>query len=76
MDDNLFVHIISSLIVSQNPSLIPIEDKQECSLEKYCCKTNRLSSCDQCSHLNSSRKFQLKSLNLSGCYRFTDFGLK
>lgn len=81
MDDSLFTHLISSLILSENSQIIPIEDKQECLLENLCCqydKFNKCLLCTQCSQIysKSSRKFQLKILNLSGCYRFTDYGLK
>jgi hypothetical protein len=81
MDDNLFTHIISSLILSESSSIIPIEDKQNCLLENIGCETTtltRLSLCNQCSQLdsNNSTKFKLKILNLSGCYRFTDYSLK
>ena len=81
MDDSLFTHMISTLIPSDNVSIIPIEDKQECLLENICCQTtklDRLALCNQCFHIysNNSTKFKLKILNLSGCYRFTDESLK
>jgi len=79
MDDNLFTHLISSLI-SSNSEINTIEDKQECLLENICYQTNnlnRFSLCKQCSYLYSTnlKKLKLKILNLSGCYRFTDYGL-
>jgi len=81
MDDNLFNHLISSLILNSDSEIKSIEDKQECLLEHVCHQTkhlNRLSLCKQCSHLYSKnlKKLKLKILNLSGCYRFTDYGLK
>ncbi len=81
MDDNLFTNILSSLILSSNSSIKTIEDEQECILETLSSQlTNfdRFSLCQQCSHLYSNKfeKFKLKILNLSGCYRLTDYGLK
>ncbi len=81
MDDNLCNHLISSIILSSDSSIKSIEDKQECLLENVCCQTNdfdRLSLCKSCSHVysNNLKKFKLKILNLSGCYRLTGFGLK
>lgn len=81
MDDNLFNHLVSSLIMNSDFELKSIEDKQECLLENYCLQTknfNRFSLCKQCSNVYSKnfKKFKLKILNLSGCYRFTDYGLK
>ena len=78
MDDNLFVYLLSSLIRKDNSFIMPIEDKHICLKENLCCQTtksNHFLLCYQCSHL-SSNKFKLKILNLSGCYRFTDFTLK
>jgi len=81
MDDNLCNHLISSIMLSSDSPIKSIEDKQECLLENVCCQTNdfdRLSLCKSCSHVYSKnlKKFKLKILNLSGCYRLTDFGLK
>ena len=81
MDDNLFTNILSSLILSTNSSTKTIEDKQDCLLEDISIELNhfnRLSICQQCSHVytNKFQKFKLKILNLSGCYRITDNGLK
>jgi hypothetical protein len=81
MDDNLFIHLISSLIFSSNCPIITIEDKHECLSDNLCCQNDDLNKYllyKQCSQFKckSSKKFQLKILNLSGCYRFTDSGLK
>jgi hypothetical protein len=81
MDDSLFQHLISSLIASKTSQIIPIEEKQECLLENICFETNDLNRYSLCSQFsqyyqNNSTKFQLKILNLSGCYLFTDSGLK
>ncbi len=81
MDDNLFNNLISSLILSSNSEIKTIEDKQDCLLENLCYEKsnfNRFSLCQQCSDTYSTnlKKFKLKILNLSGCYRFTDYGLK
>lgn len=64
-----------------NSSGETIEENQSCSLEQISIETNhqqRLAFCQQCS--NSSpihfKQFKLKILNLSGCYRLTDSGLK
>ncbi len=78
MDDNFFTNLISSLILSTNSSIKTIEDKQECPLENLSSEINRFSLCQQCTNLYSNKfeKFKLKILNLSGCYRLTDYGLK
>jgi len=81
MDDNFFTHLMSSLILTSNSETKSIEDKQECLLENVCYQTNnfnRFSLCEQCSCVYSTnlKKFKLKILNLSGCYRLTDYGLK
>ncbi|CAF1504786.1 unnamed protein product [Adineta steineri] len=79
MDDNLFNHLISSLILNETNEIIPIEDKQNCLVENLCQNhtKHKCYLCQQYSQFNSknSIKFQLKILNLSGCYRFTDYGL-
>ncbi len=81
MDDNLFTHLISSLILSSNSPILTIEDKQECVSDNICCQNDNLNKYllyKQCSQFKckSSKKFQLKILNLSGCYRLTDSGIK
>lgn len=78
MDDSLF----NNLLINLNSETKSIEDKSNCLLENICCQTNHFdhssSICKQCSHFYSKNilKFKLKILNLSGCYRFTDYGLK
>ena len=83
IDDSLFNYLVTSSILSSNNSdAITIEDEQDCRLENICDHSSdfdRFSFCYQCSQLFSptiSNKFQLKILNLSGCYRITDRGLK
>ena len=65
MDDHLFINLIKS-----NQSL----------LENNCCQTKDCSFIKQCSFLNfhsqNLTQFKLKIINLSGCYRLTDYGLK
>ncbi|CAF1471297.1 unnamed protein product [Rotaria magnacalcarata] len=80
MDDYLFINIISSLILSKDSQLITIEDKQHCSIENSSSQLNRLTRfaiCEKCSisYEKNSKIFQLKILNLSGCYQITDYGL-
>ena len=78
LDDTLFNHLVSSLIFARNSSIKTIEDKQDCHLDDVSDQVNRFSLCQQCSHIYSNQfeQFKLKILNLSGCYRLTDAGLK
>ncbi|CAF1183879.1 unnamed protein product [Rotaria sp. Silwood1] len=80
IDDYLFVNIISSLILTEKNENIIIEDTHQCSFEErssYINCSNRLLLCQQCFSLSKNllKKFKLKILNLSGCYKITDYGL-
>lgn len=81
IDDNFFWNLFSSLNGSMNLFEETIEEKHRCLPEEISLETtyqDRFAFCQQCS--NSSPKhfkqFQLKILNLSGCYRLTDSGIK
>ena len=77
IDDHLFVHLVSSFI-SKREEQWPREattiegTSGECRLEDLSCPSR--SSKEYVSH--QPMQFSLKILNLSGCYRLTDGGLK
>lgn len=82
IDDQFFVNMITSNRSNTEDFLNePIEERHQCIYQEEFSQLkyeDRLIFCSTCpSHSKrSSKEFHLKSLDLSGCYQITDFGLK